>query len=141
MSFGFSVTDFKEIIKLSWNLYESLKDCPHEIRDLAKDFTTIYGVLTHIEHDLQSEKESAIRGRGEAGMKMLQTMTLQLKATIFEVQKLVDKFRPMAAESKKPEQLWLKLKWTVGQKKINRIRQDIAFHISGFTLLMTSMGK
>jgi len=140
MSFGFSITDFKEVIKLSWGLYEALNEGPQEIRDLAKDFTTVYGVLNHIEVDLEA-KESSIRAHGETRLKMLQAMTQDLKRTIKEVQKLVDKFRPMAAESITPDQLWLRLKWTVGQKKITRIRQDISFHISSFTLLMTSMGK
>jgi len=140
MSFGFSLTDFKEVIKISWDLYESLKECPQEIKDLSRDFATVYGVLNHVENDLGA-KESAIRCHGEGRLKMLQTMILGLKGTIAEVQKLVDKFRPMAIESKKPEQLWLKLKWTVGQKRIKRVRQDLSFHISSFTLLMTSMGK
>jgi hypothetical protein len=140
MSFGFSLTDFKEVIKLSWQLYESLRDGPQDIKDLARDLTTVYGVLNHIEDDLGS-KESAIRAHGKGRMKMLQTMTLGLKATLDEVQRLVDKYRPMAAGSKRPEQLWIKIKWLTGQKKIGRIHRDISFHISSFTLLMTTMGK
>jgi hypothetical protein len=140
MSFGFSITDFKEVIKLSWDLYKALKDGPEDIRNIARDLTIVYGVLNHIEDDLQS-KDSAIKAHGEGRMKMLQSMTANLKATLDQLQKLVDKFRPMASGAKVTEQLWIKVKWVAGQKKIKRLHQDISFHISSFNLLMTSMGK
>ncbi|KAK6366984.1 uncharacterized protein PV06_02993 [Exophiala oligosperma] len=140
MSFGFSITDFKEVIKLSWDLYVSLKEGPEEIKNIARDLATIYGVLNHIHDDISGD-DSAIKAHGEGRVKMLQTMTLKLKATLDEVQRLVDKFRPMAATSKIPEQLWIKVKWVAGQKRIKRIHQDISFHISSFNLLMTSMGN
>jgi hypothetical protein len=140
MSFGFSITDFKEVIKLSWDLYKALKDGPEDIRNIARDLTIVYGVLNHIEDDLQS-KDSAIKAHGEGRMKMLQSMTANLKATLDQVQKLVDKFRPMASGAKVTEQLWIKVKWVAGQRKIKRLHQDISFHISSFNLLMTSMGK
>jgi hypothetical protein len=140
MSFGFSITDLKEVIKLAWNLHESLKQCPQEIKDLSRDFATVHGVLNQIEHDLVA-KNSAIRAHGEARLNLLNSLVLGLKLTMVELQKLVDKFRPIAADSKNLEQLWLKMKWTVGQKRVSRIRQDISYHVSSLTLLMTSMGK
>ncbi len=140
MSFGFSITDLTEVIKLSWNLYTALKDGPEDIKNIARDLTTVYGVLNHIQDDLQS-RDSAIKSHGEGRMKMLRSMTVNLKATLGEVQKLVDKFRPMAAGSKVSEQLWIKVKWIAGQHKIKRLHQDISFHISSFNLLKTSIGN
>lgn len=140
MSFGVSVTDLKEAISLSWRLYTSLKDAPQEIKDLAKDLATVYGVLNHVQDDIEAT-ESAILSHGEDRQKMLRSMTEGLKTTLVEIQGIVDKFRPLSAGSTKPEQLWIRLKWVVGQKKLKRVRQDISFHISSFTLLMTSMGK
>ncbi|KAH8900813.1 hypothetical protein GQ53DRAFT_815667 [Thozetella sp. PMI_491] len=136
MSFGFSITDFKEVIALSWRLYTSLKEAPQDLKDLAKDLATVYGVLNHVLDDIK-----CVTAHGEGRVKMLQTMIAGLKATLNEVQVLVDKFRPLAADQAKPEQLWLKIKWVVGHSKLKRIRQDISLHISSFTLLMTSMGK
>ncbi len=140
MSFGVSVTDLKEVIQLSWRLYVSLKDGPEEIKSIARDLTTVYGVLNLIQADLELS-DSAIKAHGEERVKMLHTMILGLKATLNEVQKFLDKFRPMAAGSKITEQLWVKVKWVVGQRKIKRIHQDVSFHVSSFNLLMTSMGK
>ncbi|KAJ9604697.1 hypothetical protein H2200_010811 [Cladophialophora chaetospira] len=140
MSFGFSITDLKEVIKLSWDLYTALKDGPEDINNIARDLTTVYGVLNQIQNDLES-RHSAIKSHGEGRLKMLRSMTINLKATLDQVQKLVDKFRPMAAGSKLSEQLWIKVKWIAGQHKIKRLHQDISFHISSFNLLMTSMGN
>ena len=140
MSFGFSLSDFIEVTKLSWRLYESLKDGPQDIKDLARDLTTVYNVLNHIQDDLGS-RESAIKSHGEGRLDMFQMMTTRLRATLDEIQKLVDKFRPMAAESRAPEQLWIRVRYVARQKKIKRIHQDISFHISSFSLLMGSMAK
>jgi hypothetical protein len=140
MSFGFSATDLKEVIQLSWRLYEGFKDGPEDIKNISRDMTTVYGVLTHIEDDLQL-RDSAIKAHGDGRMKMLHTMILGLKATLDEVQKILDKFRSMAAGSKISEQFWIKVKWIVGQRKIKRIHYDISFHIASFSLLMNSMGK
>lgn len=139
MSFGVSITDLKEAISLTWGLYNSLKDAPQEIKDLAKDLATVYGVINQIQDDLNATK-SNILAHGEDRLKMLQSMTQGLNATLREVQDVVDKFRPMT-EVPKSERLWMKLKWVVSQKRIKRVRQDLSFHISAFTLLMTSMGK
>ncbi|OCT45720.1 hypothetical protein CLCR_01609 [Cladophialophora carrionii] len=46
---------------------------------LPRDLTTVYGVLNHIEDDLQS-KDSAIKSPGEGRMEMLQSMTVNLKS-------------------------------------------------------------
>lgn len=140
MSFGFSITDLTEVIKSSWDLYTALKDGPEDIKNIARDLTTVYGVLNHIQDDLQS-RDSAIKSHGEGRVKMLRSMTVNLKATQEQVQKLVDKFQPMAAGSKISEQLWIKVKWITGQQRIKRLHQDISLHISSFNLLMTSMGK
>lgn len=139
MSFGVSIMDLKEAISLSWGLYNSLKDAPQEIKDLAKDLATVYGVINQIQDDLNAT-ESSILEHGEERLKMLQSMTKGLNATLHEVQDVVSKFRPMV-ESPNPERLWMKIKWMATQKKIKRVRQDLSFHISAFTLLMTSMGK
>ena len=117
MSFGFYLNDFGGVIKLSWRLYEALKDGPQEITILARDLTTVYGVLSHIEDDLESN-DSAIKANGEERLKMLQAMTTGLKTTLEEVQKLVDKFKPIAARSKTPEQLWIQLRYLSGQRNI-----------------------
>ena len=59
-----------EVTKLSWRLYESLKDGLQEFKDLTRDLTTIYGVLDHVRADLESD-ESAIRAHGEGHLKIL----------------------------------------------------------------------
>jgi len=125
---------------LSWRLYEQLNNAPKELKSLGKDLATVYGVLNHIQNDLEA-KESSIASQGEDRMKMLESMVKGLQATLEEIQALVDKFQPMSAETKTPEQLWIRLKWAVGYKKIKRIHQDISFHIAGLNLLLTSMGK
>ena len=141
MSFGCSVGDLIAVTKLAWKLYETLKECPQEIKDLGHDLATIHGVLSHIQDDLESN-ESAIRAHGEGRIKMLDSMVKNLMATLKETEKAVDKFRPLAAGSKlSMQQVQIKLKWVVGQKKIKRIHQDVSLHISAFNLLLTSMGK
>jgi hypothetical protein len=88
------------------------------LKDLSRDIATVYGVLHHIEEDLKSTG-SHIKGHGEERMKLLKSMTLNLKLTLIEVQKITDKFRHVAAESKSIEQLWIKLKYTIGRSKSN----------------------
>lgn len=141
MSFGYSVGDLIAVTKLAWRLYEALEQCPQEIKDLGRDLATLYGVLSHIQQDVESD-ESAIRAHGEGRLKMLDSMVKNLVATLDDIEKMVDKYRPLAAGSKSSmQQLHVKLKWLVGQKKINKMHQDISFHISAFNLLLTSMGK
>jgi hypothetical protein len=140
MSFGSSIGDIIAVGQLAWSLYEALKQCPRELKDLSRDLATVYGVLHHLEDDLKSS-DSSIKAHGEERIKLLNSMVLDLKTTLYEVQKVIDKFRPAAAESKSMEQLWIKLKYTIGRTKIKRLHQDIAFHISGLNLLLTSIGK
>lgn len=141
MSFGYSVLDLVAVTKLAWTLYETLQECPREIKDIARDLATLYGVLNHIQHDIESD-ESDIKTHGEGRMKMLDAMLKNLTATLNDIEKAVNRFRPLAAGFKTSmQQIHVKFKWIVCQKKIKRIQQDLSFHISTFNLLLTSMGK
>jgi hypothetical protein len=60
MSFGVAIGDFVAVMNLAWRLhqdfYRVLQDCPQDIKDLSRDLATIYGVLKHIQEDLESEE-------------------------------------------------------------------------------------
>src|SRR5436305_12078106 len=145
MSFGFSPSDVVAAARLAWNLYKVLKDCPEEVEKISRDLVTVYGILNHIKEDLDAS-ESAIKAHGEHRMRQLETMVRDLNKTLNEMNKLVEQYRHLGrADSKsmtsKKDQIWVRVKWVVGQKKIKGIHQDISLHISRFGLLMTSMGK
>jgi hypothetical protein len=144
MSFGCSVGDFIAVMNLAWTLhqdcYKVLKDCPQEIKDLSRDLATVYGVLKHIQEDLESS-DSSIKAHGEERIKLLQTMVTNLDTTLTDLQKLVLGFRILAVDARKRDQLLLKFKWLVGQRKVGKIHQDLVFHISSFNLILASMGK
>jgi len=142
MVVGLSPCDFKEAIKLSWNLYDALKNSPKEVADFAKDFAILYGVLNQIQDDLDRGDASAIASHGERRMKLLGSITADLMQTLAEVQGLVDKLRPLAASGRISENIWRKVKFVlVSRGKINGLQKSISAHISAFSLLLTSMGK
>jgi|SRR6266480_4177872 len=145
MSFGFSPSDVVAVARLAWDLYKVLKDCPEDVEKISKDLATVYGILNHIKEDLDAS-ESAIKAHGEHRIRLLETMVRDLNKTLNEVNKMVERYRHLSrADGKntvnKKDQIWVKVKWVVGQKKIKRVHQDISLHISRFGLLMTSMGK
>jgi hypothetical protein len=144
-SFGFSPGDVALAAKLAWSLYEALRDCPEEVEKISKDLTTVYGILNHIKEDLDAS-ESSIKAHGKDRMKILEEMVRDLEKSLDEVKKLVERYRHLGKGDGKStlnrkEQMWVRMKWVVGQKKIKRVHQDISLHISRFSLLMSSMGK
>ena len=144
MSFGFSIGDFIAVTNLAWKLhqdcYKVLQDCPQEIRDLSRDLATVYGVLRHIQEDLDSSG-SSIKAHGEGRAKLLQAMVANLDKTLKNLQQLVSSFQHLALDSRRRDQFLSKLKYLVCQKKISRIHQEISFHISSFNLMLASIGK
>jgi hypothetical protein len=145
MSFGFSPGDVVAAAKLAWSLYEALRDCPEEVEKISKDMTTVYGILNHIREDLDTS-ESSIKAHGEDRMKLLAVMIRDLEKTLVEVKKLVERYQHLSRSDGKStvnskNQIWMRMKWVIGQKKIKRVHQDISLHISRFGLLMSAMGK
>jgi len=145
MSFGISIGDVVGTAKLAWRLYEALKDGPGEVEQISKDLTTVYGILNHVKEDLDAS-ESAIKTHGENRMRMLETMLKDLNQSLSEVSNIVDQYKNLYATDdksikNKKDQMWARIKWVVGQKKIKRIHREISLHISRFGLLVTSMGK
>jgi DNA repair ATPase RecN len=145
MSFGFSPGDVFAAATLAWKLYEALKDGPAEVEKISKDLTTVYSILSHVKEDLDAS-ESAILAHGEHRIRMLETMVRDLNKSLSEVNKMVEEYRNLhiahdKSMVKKKSQIWVRIKWVVGQKRIKRIHKDISLHISRFSLLMTSMGK
>ncbi|RYP07053.1 hypothetical protein DL764_002776 [Monosporascus ibericus] len=138
---GLSPSDFKEAIRLSWKLYDSLKNAPEEVKDLAKDLSILSGVLNQIQADLDKGSDSEIAAHGERRIKLLQSITADLMRTLAEAQTLVDKFRPLATAGRISEELWRKIKFMMSQRKIHAIQKSITAHISAFSLLLTSMGN
>jgi hypothetical protein len=144
MSFGIATGDFVAVMNLAWRLhqdfYKVLQDCPQEIKDLSRDLATIYGVLKHIQEDLESD-ESIIQSHGQGRRDLMQSMVKNLNETLKGLQKLVSNFHSLAVEGRRRDQMWSKVKWVVSQKKISRIHQDLTFHTASFNLILTSMGK
>ncbi|KAE9378805.1 hypothetical protein N431DRAFT_450742 [Stipitochalara longipes BDJ] len=144
MSFGFSIGDIIAVTNLAWKLhqdcYKVLQDCPQEIKDLSRDLATVYGVLRHIQEDLDSSG-SSIKAHGEGRAKLLRTMVANLDKTLKNLQQLVSNFQHLALDSRKRDQFLSKLKYLVSQKKISKIHQEISFHISSFNLILASIGN
>jgi len=145
MSFGFSPSDIVAVARLAWSLYEALKDCPEEVEKISKDLATVYGILNHVKEDVDTS-ESIIKAHGDERMLLLETMVRDLEKTLGEVKKLVERYRHLGTThvettTSKRDQMWIRMKWVVGQRKIKRVHQDISMHISRFGLLMTAMGK
>ncbi|KAI9780887.1 MAG: hypothetical protein M1839_006514 [Geoglossum umbratile] len=138
------VGDLVAAANLAWQLhqecYKVIQDCPQDIKDLSRDLATIYGVLKHIQEDLESV-ESVIKSHGERRSQLLQSMVANLQVTLDELHKLVSKYQEIAVQRGWRKNLWDKLKWAGEQKKINRLRQDLAFHIGSFNLIFASMGN
>jgi hypothetical protein len=144
MSFGVAIGDFVAVMNLAWKLhqdfYKVLQDCPQDIKDLSRDLATIYGVLKHIQEDLESE-ESIINFHGQGRRDLMQSMVKNLNETLEGLQKLVFKFHSLAVEGSRKKQMWSRVQWVVNQRKISRIHQDLTFHTASFNLILTSMGK
>lgn len=140
-----SVGDVLAVATLARNLYELLKDCPDEVERISKDLAIVYGILHHITEDLVTP-ESAIKAHGENRIRMLEAMVKDLHKTLDQIKKLVERYRHLdhrdgKTTASKMDQVWMRLKWVIGERKIKRLHQDISIHISRFGLLMTSMGK
>ncbi|KAK4445332.1 hypothetical protein QBC34DRAFT_413345 [Podospora aff. communis PSN243] len=136
MSFGFSLTDFKEAIVLCKRLHDGIKDAPDEIKGIAKDVATLHGVLAQIQDDITSD-ESTLKAHGEARVKLLQSMGTNVKATLEEIQSFVERFLTAA----EPRQILRRVQWMGSQRKMKKLQQDLLFHVSSFHLLMTTMGN
>ncbi|KAI9775400.1 MAG: hypothetical protein M1839_001255 [Geoglossum umbratile] len=144
MSFGFAIGDFIATANLTWRLhqdcYKVIQDCPQDIKELARDLATIYGVLKHIEEDLESAG-SVIKSHGERRGQLLQSMVMNLQDTLERLHKLVFRYQKIANRKDLRSNLWDKVRWIGEQKKVGKIRQDLAFHISSFNLILASMGN
>ncbi|RYP46705.1 hypothetical protein DL768_007138 [Monosporascus sp. mg162] len=138
---GLSPSDFIEATKLSCKLYDALKNAPKEVKDLAKDFAILSGVLKQIQADLDKGSDSEIAAHGERRIKLLESITADLMRTLAEAQMLVDKFRPLATADRTSEEVWKKIKFMMAQRKVHAIQKSITAHISAFSLLLTSMGN
>ncbi|RYP27720.1 hypothetical protein DL767_007557 [Monosporascus sp. MG133] len=138
---GLSPSDFKEAIRLSWKLYDALKNAHEEVKDLAKDFAILSGVLNQIQADLDKGSDSEIAAHGERRIKLLESITADLMRTLAEAQTLVDKFQPLATAGRISDDVWRKIKFMMAQRKIHAIQKSITAHISAFGLLLTSMGN
>lgn len=146
MSFGYAIGDLVGVANLAWQLYQNcyrvIQDSPQDIKELARDLSTVYGVLKRTEEDLAST-DSVIKSHGERRTQLLQSMISNLGATLEKLKESVLTYQRLAAKKgwKDPKVIRDKVKWIVDQKRIGKIRHELTFHISSFNLLLASMGK
>jgi hypothetical protein len=147
MSFGFAIGDFIAVANLAWQLHENcykvIKDCPHEFKELVRDLSTVYGVMKRIEEDYNSQG-SAIKAKGEQREELLHSMLKNTQVSLEKLRNIIHKYQGIATKRgwrATKETLWSKIQWLNDRPTILRIRQDLAFHITSFNLLLTSMGK
>jgi hypothetical protein len=147
MSFGFAIGDIIAVANLAWqlhqNCYKVIKDCPHEFKELVRDLSTVYGVMKRIEEDYNSQ-DSAIKAKGEQREELLHGMLRNTQMSLENLQTMIHKYQRIATKRgwrATRETLWSKIQWINDRTTIIRIRQDLAFYIASFNLLLTSMGK
>src|SRR3954462_13787637 len=99
MSFGFAIGDFIAVMNLAWKLHQDLfkviQDCPQEIKDLSRDLAILYGVLKHIQEDVDSS-DSSIKAHGEGRLNLLQAMVTNLGTTLGSLHQLISSFKLLA---------------------------------------------
>src|SRR5215471_661686 len=130
--FGYAIGDIIAISKLAWQLYDScykvIKDAPGEFLALCNELAALNLALTHIQNDL-SHQESKILQHGDDRLKTLKMMTDNMKLTLLRLSKIVEKYKPVAQRTTTTT-MWNKLRWTVEQSNIVKIRLKLTSHVA-----------
>jgi hypothetical protein len=141
--FGYAVGDFIAIAKLAWQLYDScykvIKHAPGEFLALCSELAALNHALAHIQNDL-NHPGLKIRQHGEDRLRNLKMMTENLNATLLQLAKIVEKYKPVAQKTTSTT-IWNKLRWTVEQGNIVKIRLKLTSHVAALNLIVSSIGK
>jgi hypothetical protein len=141
MSFGFGVGDIILVSQMSWRIWQACttgrKSATGELRELESD---LWGVSTGLER-LASSMIAALGGQehNQQGCSDLKIPVDACKATLLEVDALLEKYRPSLAKAEsdaglkkwasRAKQSWRQVLWTNEKDTIVRLRARLCFHL------------
>jgi hypothetical protein len=142
-AFGYAVGDLVAAATLAWQLYDScykvIKHAPGEFLVLCNELAALNLALTHIQKDL-NQPESKLLQHGEDRVKTLHLMTQNLNLTLLQLDKIVQKYKPVAQKTTATT-IWSKIRWSIEQNNIVKIRLKLTGHVAALNLIVSSIGK
>jgi hypothetical protein len=138
------------------------KSAPAEFEEVQKHLFALGGALGLLAND-KSEKPISSPGRAQKALKegdvvdvqdqMLEQMTLNCRETLIHLETLVNKYMEIDPNSKTSAETtlrswqqevrknWKKIKWTTEGGDLDKLRNNLAVHVSGLTLALSAMHR
>ena len=105
MSFGFSVGDFIQGIKVSKSVYEAIREGTKEYKELKGDVKAMQFVLESLSRDT-FDANSLLAKKGASRKDQLIRIVNNSEGTMLELQSLVDKHSRIEYSSGKLKRVW-----------------------------------
>ncbi|ERF73167.1 hypothetical protein EPUS_03008 [Endocarpon pusillum Z07020] len=135
MSFGFSVSDFLLLLKMTKGVYNACKDGPKEYQEISREAMSFYTVLESLKNDV-NEADSLLNRRGSGRCHELRQVISHCEEAFRELQALVDKHSRLDAEGHR--RIWES--YQVGSADLGNVRGKLTFYVSVIGIFMDSLG-
>lgn len=137
MSFGFSVSDFLNVLKLAKDWYAACRDGPGEYREIASEAKSLRFALRNLSNDAKNSR-SLLSRKGAVRKNEMLKLVRNCELTFEELLMLVEKHRQLVTDRNNVMvRVWHA--YQVGSSDLDTIRGKLTFHTSVISMFLLSL--
>lgn len=136
MSFGFSVSDFAQLVQLALKMVQNSRKACGEHDELTRETSSLHTVLRRVQQEV-SKPESPINRPGDSYREELASITSGCRMVLNVMDKVLEKYNALSDQDKSIRKLWQKVRFGNGPMvDIGDLRSKVSFYASALSLFM-----